>query len=954
MVGSGSGTSSGSTGDSKVAIFNVDNYDDSDSQLFNDITIAYNQKKAIFMQDEYGIYPLTDCALNNYYSFLSIFSANSESFPLCAGYCVTPGGFSINKPLLAFCDVDINWDDRLSDMSASKILGAHGSGCGIRINGNDAYHFYGWSQDSNTKKKTVYFLLNEIESQGNIYIEELWIDDDCNVSWTSKSGNVFSGEGGGVGWSGQGDCAEIFNLPDNEAYGYAAHAEGFETSADGDFAHAEGGFSLAQGIGAHAEGSSWNAVNSTFEERELSDPDNNSIIIYGSTAIGDSSHAEGALTYAAGDGSHAEGSATSAYGYSSHAEGVNTRAIGDCSHAEGYLSCANNLFSHAEGYYSYAEGFASHAENSGNTHGDGSHAEGWGLANGLNSHAEGGGDSASYTFTLPDGETQIEIQRPVADGDFSHAEGQATLAYDYSSHSEGKFTMAYGAASHAEGSETEALGYDSHAEGFWTSAREFSTHAEGYGTIANAFASHSEGCYTFTKGQCSHVEGAYTHVLGDFSHAEGLEAVAVGSASHAEGGIASWLSADDYYIFQEADEEAGLGEISSYQTIASEYGSHAEGLTTLATEEGAHSEGCCTWAAGFYSHAEGRETVAGGNISHVEGMYSKAHGVCSHAEGYASYANGFYSHAEGHNTYAEGDCSHAEGDVTSAEGSYSHAEGYATSAKGGCSHVEGAYTVADGDCSHAGGFCTQANGNQYAIGHYNNSAKGSGTTNNTLVAGVSSGSTQLSPAFIIGNGTSFSASNAFRVDYNGKAYARTTFGSSGADYAEYFEWADGNPNNEDRRGYFVTLDGEKIRKANENDEYLLGIGSGMPAVIGNNDEEWMGRYILDDFGAFISEEFEYTEIQRDEKGKVIGVITKIGTKFKENPDYDPNKEYIPREYRPEWNAIGMMGVLSVRDDGTCHVNGYCKPNADGIATAAESGYRVIKRINDHMVKVIFR
>lgn len=49
MVGSGSGTSSGSTGDSKVAIFNVDNYDDSDSQLFNDITIAYNQKKAIFM-----------------------------------------------------------------------------------------------------------------------------------------------------------------------------------------------------------------------------------------------------------------------------------------------------------------------------------------------------------------------------------------------------------------------------------------------------------------------------------------------------------------------------------------------------------------------------------------------------------------------------------------------------------------------------------------------------------------------------------------------------------------------------------------------------------------------------------------------------------------------------------------------------------------------------------------
>ena len=127
----------------------------------------------------------------------------------------------------------------------------------------------------------------------------------------------------------------------------------------------------------------------------------------------------------------------------------------------------------------------------------------------------------------------------------------------------------------------------------------------------------------------------------------------------------------------------------------------------------------------------------------------------------------------------------------------------------------------------------------------------------------------------------------------------------------------------------------------------------MPAVIGNNDEEWMGRYILDDFGAIVLEEYEYTDRGTNANGELIAV-TKTGIKFKENPDYDPNKEYIPREYRPEWSAVGMMGVLSVRDDGTCQVNGYCKPNADGIATAAESGYRVIKRINDHIIKVIFK
>ena len=50
----------------------------------------------------------------------------------------------------------------------------------------------------------------------------------------------------------------------------------------------------------------------------------------------------------------------------------------------------------------------------------------------------------------------------------------------------------------------------------------------------------------------------------------------------------------------------------------------------------------------------------------------------------------------------------------------------------------------------------------------------------------------------------------------------------------------------------------------------------------------------------------------------------------------------------------MVGVLSVRDDGTCKVNGFCKVAEGGIATTSESGYRVIKRINENIVKVIFR
>jgi hypothetical protein len=50
----------------------------------------------------------------------------------------------------------------------------------------------------------------------------------------------------------------------------------------------------------------------------------------------------------------------------------------------------------------------------------------------------------------------------------------------------------------------------------------------------------------------------------------------------------------------------------------------------------------------------------------------------------------------------------------------------------------------------------------------------------------------------------------------------------------------------------------------------------------------------------------------------------------------------------------MLGVLSVRDDGTCQVNGYCTVADGGIATASETGYRVIKRVNDHIIKIVFK
>ena len=205
-------------------------------------------------------------------------------------------------------------------------------------------------------------------------------------------------------------------------------------------------------------------------------------------------------------------------------------------------------------------------------------------------------------------------------------------------------------------------------------------------------------------------------------------------------------------------------------------------------------------------------------------------------------------------------------------------------------------------------------------------------------------------AFVIGNGTKESRSNAFRVNYNGQPFGQMAYATQGCDYAEYFEWQDGNPDSEDRRGYFVTLDGDKIRIAKPGD-FISGIVSAWPSIIGNGDEEWRGRYILDDFGACIPETFEYEDVIKTDDGEKT--VIKTGTKWKENPDYDPDKPYIARSKRPEWDAIGMLGVLAVRDDGSCQVNGFCTVADGGTAAASDTGYRVVKRVTDNIVNVLF-
>ena len=269
---------------------------------------------------------------------------------------------------------------------------------------------------------------------------------------------------------------------------------------------------------------------------------------------------------------------------------------------------------------------------------------------------------------------------------------------------------------------------------------------------------------------------------------------------------------------------------------------------------------------------------------------------------------------------------------------------------------------------------TSGTGYRFAIGDYNNIKKQYGfaagrhltvDSNAQCVYGINNiADSAATYNIIIGNSTdSNNKANGLTIDKAGNVAVQGTISNNGADYAEYFEWADGNPEGEDRVGLLVALDGNKIRLAQAGEEDVLGVISGTATVLGDDAEwTWQGRYLRDEFGRLIMEEvetFHEEEIRNEDGSEVIGVGTVsegVSLMPKINPEYDASKPYVSRAKRSEWDAVGMMGKLFVRDDGTCAVNGYAAPAANGLVTAAtgKTNMRVMERISDNIIKICLK
>lgn len=534
-----------------------------------------------------------------------------------------------------------------------------------------------------------------------------------------------------------------------------------------------------------------------------------------------------------------------------------------------------------------------------------------------------------------------------------------------------------------------------------------------YATIAGGVGNIVSGNHSFAAGRLNTVSGAYSTALGNGNTASGIFSTVNGQSCTASGTRATVCGG---YFNQATNTSTaivgGQGNQATgvYSIVGGGLSNKATGNTSVVTGG---------WNNKSYSPFS---FIGGGSFNKAVGAYSTVGG---------GYKNRIYSSAGPSNSTIAGGRGNIINSFVNSQndfiggGSGNSIVTYYT----GLNVIVGGYKNKISYYSY-GSFIGGGQLNNAASSTFGSIVGGSGNYIQGLWNSIIGGRDNRinSNASSVINGRGNYASNAYSVAMGGGAQTRANFslvvgnvvtstpnvanntislsGSVGyviaeggfqtntADYAEYFEWNDGNPNAEDRRGYFVSLVNDKIEIGNSD---IIGIISSAPGVMGDAAEfRWSGMYEKDDWNKVIysnytqynwvdnqtlsgaNYDFKYNTVFKNEYGTLFeeyphssfptgktydGTIPLSATSKevsfpKMNPNYIQSGEYIPRSSRPEWSPVGLLGKIHARTAEPITGNSI-DVNAQGMAINGTK-YRVLNTIRPHtesqygIVRVFFK
>lgn len=148
--------------------------------------------------------------------------------------------------------------------------------------------------------------------------------------------------------------------------------------------------------------------------------------------------------------------------------------------------------------------------------------------------------------------------------------------------------------------------------------------------------------------------------------------------------------------------------------------------------------------------------------------------------------------------------------------------------------------------------------------------------------------------------------------------------NSGHDFADFAEMFPNLTGTEQGMGLLQTLEGYGVRPAQEN-EPIIGVTSATAGIVlGDTPFSWQGRWLKDEFGAYI-----YEDVYDEELEECVKVP-------KENPNYEPKEDFASRQDRPdEWTVVGLVGQVYVRVTEDVRTMNYIKAHSHGVGTTSE-------------------